>query len=287
MPTDARSAGEPADPPETDVLATGDPRLVIERAGESLARDPVRNNVLLTLLHARVVDPQPGRYWVVGADPLGVVFQSPLGFFALVSSMSSEDVSAVVNVMTKARIRLPGVNGEATTAARFAGAWTEATKSSAVPVEGQRLYEAREIIIPTGVPGAFRPAAPEDFDVLVEWTQSFMTEIGEEHNGDAAATVALRLPLGRYWLWDDEGAASMASLTEPTAGVVRVQAVYTPDDRRRRGYASACVAALSSRALADRHRCILYTDLANATSNSIYRSIGFRAVSEVLRYRFA
>jgi len=33
-------------------------------------------------------------------------------------------------------------------------------------------------------------------------------------------------------------------------------------------------------------RCILYTDLANPTSNSIYRRIGYRAVAEGLRYRF-
>jgi predicted GNAT family acetyltransferase len=271
----------------TDVLATSDPQLVIERAGDSLARDPVRNNVLLTLLHARVAEPQPGRYWVVGAgDPLGVVFQSPLSFSALVSSMSSEHVSAVVNVIAKARIRLPGINGEATTAARFAGTWTEATRSSAVPVQGQRLYEVREISTPTEAPGAFRAATPEDFEVLVEWTQSFMAEIGEQDNGDTAATVAHRLALGHYWLWDDGGAVSMAALSEPTAGVVRVQAVYTPEPLRGHGYASGCVAALSRRALDEQHRCILFTDLANATSNSIYRSIGYRAVSEVLRYRF-
>jgi predicted GNAT family acetyltransferase len=31
---------------------------------------------------------------------------------------------------------------------------------------------------------------------------------------------------------------------------------------------------------------MLYTDLANPTSNSIYRRIGYRAVAEVLRYGF-
>jgi predicted GNAT family acetyltransferase len=31
---------------------------------------------------------------------------------------------------------------------------------------------------------------------------------------------------------------------------------------------------------------MLYTDLANAVSNSIYRRLGYRAVAEVLRYRF-
>jgi uncharacterized protein len=34
------------------------------------------------------------------------------------------------------------------------------------------------------------------------------------------------------------------------------------------------------------HRCILYTDLGNPTSNSVYRRIGYRAVAAALRYRF-
>jgi predicted GNAT family acetyltransferase len=62
--------------------------------------------------------------------------------------------------------------------------------------------------------------------------------------------------------------------------------VYTPPERRGRGYASACVATLSAATLDAGLRCILYTDLGNATSNSIYRSIGYRAVAELVRYRF-
>src|ERR1700683_1864794 len=63
---------------------TGDPQVVLDRAGPFLTEDPVRNNLILTLLHSRVAHPEPGRYWMV-ADPdrvRGVVFQSPLSFVA-------------------------------------------------------------------------------------------------------------------------------------------------------------------------------------------------------------
>jgi predicted GNAT family acetyltransferase len=46
------------------------------------------------------------------------------------------------------------------------------------------------------------------------------------------------------------------------------------------------VAAVSAGVLAAGRRCILYTDLGNPTSNSVYRRIGYRAVVECLRYRF-
>ena len=78
----------------------------------------------------------------------------------------------------------------------------------------------------------------------------------------------------------------MAANSEPVEGVIRMQAVYTPPERRNRGYAGACVAGLSRRMQQAGHRCILYTDLGNPTSNSVYRRIGYRAVREGLRYRF-
>ena len=34
-------------------------------------------------------------------------------------------------------------------------------------------------------------------------------------------------------------------------------------------------------------KCVLYTQLSNPSSNRIYRRIGYRAVAEVVGYRFA
>jgi predicted GNAT family acetyltransferase len=70
------------------------------------------------------------------------------------------------------------------------------------------------------------------------------------------------------------------------AAVVRVQAVYTPPEARRRGYAAALVAGVSQAVLADGHAPALYTDLGNPVSNSVYRRIGYDSVAEVVRYRF-
>jgi len=78
----------------------------------------------------------------------------------------------------------------------------------------------------------------------------------------------------------------MAAISDPVAGAVRIGPVYTPPEQRRHGYASALVAQLSQGARSAGNRCLLYTDLANPTSNAIYRAIGYRPVTEVLRYRF-
>ena len=65
------------------------------------------------------------------------------------------------------------------------------------------------------------------------------------------------------------------------AGMVRVGPVYTPPDLRGRGYASAVTAEVSRAALAaGAGEVLLYTDLANPVSNSIYQRIGYGKIED-------
>jgi uncharacterized protein len=265
-----------------------DPGWVLSEAGAFLASDPVRHNLILTLLHARVANPEPGRYWVArdGGTVLGVAFQSPLDFFASLTPMRSEAVAGLVEAIVEAGVNLPGVNGEAATTARFAGQWTERRGSAALPVEGQRIYELVRMPQVTPVGGRMRQASLDDRDLVLAWTHAFFVDVGQDAR-DLEPVVERRIQAGHFWLWEDGGPASMAANSEPVEGVIRVQAVYTPPEWRNHGYAGACVADLSRRMQEAGHRCILYTDLGNPTSNSVYRRIGYRAVAEGLRYRFA
>ena len=80
----------------------------------------------------------------------------------------------------------------------------------------------------------------------------------------------------------------MAAWAGRTPSGVRINSVYTPREHRRRGYASACFAALSQQLLeSDRRFCFLYTDLANPTSNRIYQEIGYRPLGDWTNYYFA
>jgi predicted GNAT family acetyltransferase len=63
--------------------------------------------------------------------------------------------------------------------------------------------------------------------------------------------------------------------------MLRIGPVYTPPEFRGSGYASAVTAAVSLRAReAGAEEVLLCTDLANPTSNSIYRRIGYRPVED-------
>jgi ribosomal protein S18 acetylase RimI-like enzyme len=272
---------------ETEVVFTDDPALVLKTAGEFLASQPVLHNLALTILHARVAHPEPGRYWVAQEreKAVGVVLQSPLTFPATLTPMDARVVEAVVGAIAQSGISLPGVNGDAATAANFAGQWSERSRSAATPFQGSRLYELLERGDAPDVSGELRRAFPSDRGLMIDWTHEFQIEIGEPAD-DTELRVDRGMAAGGLWLWDDGEAVSMAVARKPTEGVVRIAGVYTPPGKRKRGYAEACVHALSNHMREAGFRCVLYTDLANPTSNSIYRRIGYRAVAEGLRYRF-
>lgn len=71
------------------------------------------------------------------------------------------------------------------------------------------------------------------------------------------------------------------------AGQVRIAPVYTPSHLRGHGYASAVTAAVTQAALnigAD--NVLLFTDLANPTSNALYQRLGYRPVADFMSCRF-
>jgi predicted GNAT family acetyltransferase len=135
--------------------------------------------------------------------------------------------------------------------------------------------------LPYQASGGFRQAAQADRERLIGWERGFADETGFGRAQAAERTVDRRLAAGSQFVWDDGGAVSTAAINPNVAGTARIGPVYTPAEVRRRGYATALVSALSSHALASgASRCMLFTDLANPTSNKIYALIGYRRRGE-------
>ena len=104
--------------------------------------------------------------------------------------------------------------------------------------------------------------------------------MGRGENQSGAAREKIRH--AGVMLWEaDGGPVSIACNTMPVTGMVRIGPVYTPPEARGHGYGSAATAALSQRLLkAGAEEVVLYTDLANPVSNSIYQRIGYRPVED-------
>ncbi|MNT82395.1 FR47-like protein [compost metagenome] len=88
------------------------------------------------------------------------------------------------------------------------------------------------------------------------------------------------------WIVDGE-IVSMANASRPTENGVSISGVYTPPAKRKIGYASAVVASLSQKMLdSGKKFCVLYTDLANPTSNKIYQEVGYKEVCDSKHFNF-
>jgi len=273
---------------EFQILTSEDAAFVLRSADVFLSSEPVLHNLILSILLARSAQGGAGRYWmaVQGEKTVGVAIQSPVEHAATLTPMQSGAVAAMVKSMAEEGISLPGVSGDATTAACFAGQWSEQRGVAAMPFQGLRLYELLEAGEAPRTTGRLRQAGLSDRDLMVRWTGAFQDEIGEPVN-DLELRVERGLGSRNLWVWEDGGeAVSMTLSREAACGVVRLSGVYTPPEKRGRGYAGACVHSLSRQLVGLGYRCILYTDLGNPTSNSIYKRIGYRAVGEGLRYRF-
>jgi predicted GNAT family acetyltransferase len=255
-----------------------------------LERQPVLNNVLCTLIGSRYTGEQPieaGSVWARLVDATGTVqavaIRTP-PHPVLVSPLSPTDAEALVDALGS---DLTGVSGLAEAVGAVLAAWRRRGGTAELTMS-QRLYELDAVTPPTGVDGKLRAATSGDEQLAVDWTLGFYRDAGiDAHPPEVEATLAY-VAAGRLWIWEVDGEpASMASDRVPAAGVVRISLVYTPPEHRRRGYASACVAALSQLML-DRgaKACMLYTDLANPTSNAIYQTVGYRPVTDAEIWTF-
>lgn len=168
---------------------------------------------------------------------------------------------------------------------QFGELWRSNGRTSRVH-RSMRVYEIRHR--PDDVsraPGHLRPIAESDLPVVAAWLADFVIELDLPGPGDAAKAALARLAARNLYVWEDGEPASMAGFGGKTPNGVRVNLVYTPAAKRRRGYATACAAALTQ-VLIDRgnNYCCLYADLADATANAMYRRIGYRPVCDAAEY---
>jgi hypothetical protein len=311
------SGAEVLRPMSIAVLASADPRLVIGQAGDLLASDPVGHNAVGTRLADAIRYGEPGRYWIGLLDgvPAAVAVRQPAGGPLALAPMPPDLVAFIAEAVEGGTgdagvgdagtgdagvadagtgeagnvqfggAALASVFGPARTASRFAELWAGRRQVGATLTSTERIYEVRDLRFPAGVDGALRRAAETDRELLLSWLPGFEAGADWADSDPAAIFVTRRLAAGNVWIWDDGGPVSMAARTEVVAGVSRIQAVNTPAEYRARGYASAGVAALSASVLAQGLRCVLTANTDNSVANSVYRRLGYRAVSDVLRYR--
>ncbi len=259
-------------------------------AGEHLRTDPVRQTVPLTLLAtlrerglAAFGDAPPVYGWHRSAGQVDGAFLQTPPYPVLVASLPAESALSLISLLGEDGRDLSAVNLPGPAEPAFLGAWAAATGGSAATRQRSRLFRLGALAAPDPMPpGAARVAGSADRDVLISWHEAFSREIERGAHGPADRMVDDRLSYGGLMLWEADGRpAAMAGITRLVAGVARVAPVYTPPGHRRRGFGGAVTTAVSQAAIdAGAAEVVLYTDLANPTSNALYQRLGYRPVEE-------
>jgi GNAT superfamily N-acetyltransferase len=261
------------------------------QAGPFLRERPARNTIELTVietlratgLHTFGEDAPLFGWWQPPGGPVaGACLQTP-PFPLLLGGAPDPAVAELAASLAASGRELPGVNAGAAAAGQFAGHWRERTGATPAERMRNRLYRLGDLVPPRPAPpGQARVAGGTDQDLLVDWFRAFGREAAVVADQDPVRAVRDRLGYGGLMLWEaDAGPVAMAGLTRQVAGMTRVGPVYTPPGRRRRGYAGAVTAAVSQAALdAGAAEVLLFTDLANPASNSLYQRLGYQPVED-------
>ena len=215
------------------------------------------------------------------APVLGVALSTPPHNLVLSLPFPADALTALLT--DTAELDLPGVVGPMAEAEVFAAGWREQKHGTSSVTMRLGVYALEQVIPATPVPGRLRPAMPGDVAFAQEWIKAFHAEV-TPHGPPPSGMVDLR---GHYF-WEVDGVpvTSVCAVPATPQGAV-INAVYTPPALRRRGYATATVAAASAIMLREGCRlCFLFTDLANPTSNGIYQRIGYRYVDEFRQIGF-
>lgn len=282
-------------------LDMSDGELVIHEGAEAFARavrplleqDEAANGLMLGVLAAIEAEPPPAAAFMAKARQDGQAVAAALfrDLNLIVTRGITPFAGELCRELQSRRVDPPGVIGPAEEAEAIAEAWADARGCRRTPGMAQGLYRLERVVPPEGVPGRMRVMAAQDIPLVSEWLQGFHRDAlpHEAFLADEARRNAeTRVARGLTHLWEVDGRpVAMAALTRPTAHGITINAVYTPPALRRRGYATALVAALSAEGLRRGKRfCMLYTDLGNPTSNSIYRKVGYTWVMQSALHRF-
>jgi RimJ/RimL family protein N-acetyltransferase len=264
------------------VTRTRDVAAFAATTGEWLQRDPYRNNVVASVIRSRAqrgYPVEPAALWLTvhdGSEIAGVALVTPPRG-ALLSQMAPAAAAALGTWFAEntgdnaADHAPPTVDSLTAVALSFRDAYVKRSGATATQQRLSRLYALERVRPPVAVNGLARPAAAGDRDRLIAWLRLFQVELNIAEDSEV-----------------DGRPASMTLLSEPIVGVSRVGGVFTPVELRGHGYASAVVAAASQHALDHGSTaCMLYTDLANPTSNKIYQQVGYEPVDDAEVWAFS
>lgn len=184
-------------------------------------------------------------------------------------------------------IQASGVIGPEDIALAFAKEWQAITGQTWKIGLLQLIYQLDELKTIHISEGKLRLAQESDMDTLIQWWMGFAREaMNDQDPIPNPKAIFQKIRKKDLYLWEDGELVTMTAVGRPTRNGITVNYVYTPAEFRGRGYASSCVYMVSKAMLEKYKFCDLFTDRTNATSNKIYKRMGYYPIKKFLEITF-
>lgn len=268
----------------------------LDAAGPLLRADAASNTVLMTAAASVAAggpaffgdEPPLFGWWVSAGGPVDGAFIHTPPYPAQLSALPVTAVQPLVELLADSERRLAGVSAGGPLAEAFAAAWCARRDAIAELELRLRLYRLAALHAPEPAPpGGAEVATAADGALVHDWIEAFGRETGASIG--TGQTLDRRLEDSLLTLWRDASgtAVALAGYSREVDGARRIAPVYTAVEHRNRGYGAAVTAAACRRALdGGTSQLLLYADIDNPTSNTLYRRLGFEPVEDRIALRF-
>lgn len=268
----------------------------LARAGDFLRARPALHTTPLTTIeklreHPDAYGPEPPLFGLLeSAGEVRAICLLLATRRVTLTQLSPEQADALAARLAALGRPLAGVTADHDTATLFAEAWQRHTGATPEAHWWGRLHRLGTLTPPEPRPaGRGRAVTASDHEQLIRFCNEFAAEVGEPATLDVGSWTRSRFADKHFTFWQTPQGTpvSMAGSTSMVSGMIRVDPVYTPAHLRARGYAGAVTVEVTRTALAaGATDVVLFTNPANATSNALYRRIGYIPLADFTGYRF-
>jgi len=264
-----------------------------------LLKKEAENNLLFMILNSlkedihRYGDYKPYLITVLKNDKMKLVSIRTPPYNQLISY--TDDLIAIdflVEELIKKNADLPGILGFKEGTERFIKLCCDKKGLKYQLARNERGYKLVEVTKETIGNKTFIVGTESHQAIILKWAEAMVLEAGLMTEAEQMDRTLNQIKQDikdqkMFLLLDKNKPVSMARKAGKTPNGSLINFVYTPPHLRRKGYATECVAKLSTLLLYEGNKfCFLFTDLANPISNSIYQKIGYGPVIDLDQYQF-
>jgi len=234
---------------------------------------------------------RPWSGWIVMKGKRAVLAALPsVTGYLILSGGKTQACHALVDQLSTQSISLNGVSGSEPISSYFAKIWEEIVGPTATLGASLAFYSATTEMEPKSeVEGTLRLARPEERKLLRGWAIDFGAESTRPMDPRSLTRLSEQMLVrGDLFVWEDVGrVVSMGGFGRETPNGLVINMIYTPRNRRGRGFAGSLTSGLVREAYErGKEFCCLYSEFSSSVRRNLYERIGLGLTGEFSEQSF-